>query len=377
MTKANLENDVNKNTVNDVVEAQTTSPSIQPLESNAEGNQEVINEKPGVITDEPQDPEHMHMALLGQSTSLRDAYVPVSDDRGEILGNKELEEKVIKYTDDFLRPQKESPDKRPEDLLAELKTISIEYAKKINISTCISDGAFTKYRIRLGLLFRYQKTLVRKAGLEWIKWFSENYDEKHLRSIQDYMSLAEIPNIIRYAVFGKERLTELRRVFPQKKFKQNEDPVGDFLKKHHILFDPESDNSMDSWRALVDAALTIERIEKLEENEEVELNADPEIIKALVAIGASVDNGMLREMVIVSNSGGNVNEYLRRRYVNGGAEESIIINSRMLEGLPKLVARFKDTVDYLKEHKDLIEKLKRKDIIDLEEQLTELKALIN
>jgi phage anti-repressor protein len=62
-------------------------------------------------------------------------------------------------------------------------------------------------------MFLYQKKLLRKIDPEknWTEWFDETYGSSNLRSAQDYMRMANTPNIIRYAVFGRERLMEILR----------------------------------------------------------------------------------------------------------------------------------------------------------------------
>jgi len=37
------------------------------------------------ITDEPKDPEHLHMKLLGNSAPLKALYLEVSDDTGQFF----------------------------------------------------------------------------------------------------------------------------------------------------------------------------------------------------------------------------------------------------------------------------------------------------
>ena len=72
---------------------------------------------------------------------------------------------------------------------------------------------------------------------QWIDHFAEVYGRKHLRTAQDYMSLANIPNVARYAVYGKERLMEIKRAIKALGL-SSEDPVAVFLDKYSIPFDP-------------------------------------------------------------------------------------------------------------------------------------------
>lgn len=351
--------------------------------------EDVIKDENPEVTDEPQDPEHLHMSLLGESPVLREVYLAVSDDEGAALGDEDLEERVKAIIEEFRNPEEDAPEKSTEERLAELREVSTEYAKQINVAGSIYDGALTKYRIRLGLLFRYQKKLVKETGRDWIEWFAENYDEKHLRSIQDYMGLAELPNIIRYAVFGKERLILIRRRLGKKKgFNGDEDPIGDFLEKHEIRFDPETedagpedDGPIDSWRVDIDAAIAMEKIWKKETKEGISLNPDRELIKQLIGMGTPVNDGMIRDMALLEGHGVDVNDYLQRRYVNGGGDEvpeaRTIENDRKLEGIPKAAARLRDTVEYLKDNTDLIEKLTQEQINNLEAQVRELRSMID
>jgi len=61
------------------------------------------------------------------------------------------------------------------------------------------------------MLLNFQKMLVAEAREDWTDWFSKHYKASYLRSAQDYMALARVPNVIRYAFLGKERLLEIRR----------------------------------------------------------------------------------------------------------------------------------------------------------------------
>ena len=61
------------------------------------------------------------------------------------------------------------------------------------------------------MIFNFQKKLVKKLGLNWLDWFYANYGRSNFRTVNDDMRLAKIPNIIRYAALGKERLLQIVR----------------------------------------------------------------------------------------------------------------------------------------------------------------------
>ena len=120
----------------------------------------------------------------------------------------------------------------------------------------------TKYHIRQGLFFLLLKILVKeRLGLNWVKWFSDNFDKKHLRSAEVYMQIAQVQNSIRYAVFGKERLLQIIRQIDKKDLNK-EDPIGDFLRKNKIDFDPKLETELQQVRDEADIAIEKEKLSK-------------------------------------------------------------------------------------------------------------------
>ena len=154
-------------------------------------------------------------------------------------------------------------------------------------------------------MFLYQKKLLKKIdpAKNWTEWFSETYGSSNLRSAQDYMRLANTPNIIRYAVFGKERLIEILRATPA--FAASDDPIGAFLAKYKFTFDPEKENSMDDWRANIDAAIAMEKIRQVEKKQDIELGLDFGKVKKLVDGNGPVDSKIINDLVIMKEADGN------------------------------------------------------------------------
>ena len=65
-------------------------------------------------------------------------------------------------------------------LVKKIEGLAIYYMKKQNISENKSFGIYTVNQIRQGMLFRFQKILLKKRyGKNWIKWFSDNSDKRH------------------------------------------------------------------------------------------------------------------------------------------------------------------------------------------------------
>jgi hypothetical protein len=329
---------------------------------------------PDDVTMEPQDKEHMHLGLIKDSPSLVEVYLPVSDDAGEQLGDRELEKKVKEYCELYASKKMGAID-NPEDLLHELITLSITYSKKVNQSSAVTLGIDCKHRIRLGMLFNFQKMLVAEAREDWTDWFSKHYKASYLRSAQDYMALARVPNVIRYAFLGKERLLEIKRALPSAN--TEEDPVGAFFKDNNISFDPEREICINDFKQEIDALLALMKIKKVEHDRGIDIHAGEDMIKNLISMGVKVDNGLIHDLVIIKENGGDTNQYLERKFINGGAEDEIIVSAKKVRGFPKIVATLKDTVDYLKEHTELADQIDSSGITTMEEAISELKGLIN
>ena len=117
----------------------------------------------------------------------------------------------------------------------------------------------------MGMLFNFQKTLVKKKlDRNWTEWFAENYDKSLLRSAQSYMKIAEIPNVIRFAVFGIERISQIGRRIEKP---YGEDPIGHFLQENRIEFDSYAETDYQELKITTDIAIARQKLnnEDLEE----------------------------------------------------------------------------------------------------------------
>jgi len=330
---------------------------------------------PEAVTPEPQDPEHMHLGLIQDAPSLIDVYLATSDDAGNLHGAPDLEQEVKDFCERFKNVNKEKIED-PNQILEATKDLSNRYASAINRSIKITAGITTKYLIRLGMIFNIEKAIVRKLNQNWTDWFEENHKIMSLRSAQDYMLLAKIPGIIKYAFLGKERLLEIIRVT---KGSKSEDPVGDYLKDHGVVFDPGCDDPviLKELKTKIDTVIAMIRIASVEQQREIDLDANVDLIHRMIGQGIKVDNSLIRDLVIIKENGGDPNQYLESRYIGDGAEDTIIISTKKLRSIPKLIATLKSTVDYIKENSELASQINPEQIEILENQTSDLKALID
>ena len=336
------------------------------------------NPLPEGVTEEPQNEEHMHLKHIKHSPSLVEVYLSVSDDGGNLLEDIDLEKQVVDFIESYQQTSVESIENL-DSVINESRDLYQRYSIKVNRTDSISSGIVTKYRIRQGMLLNIEKRLTKLKNKQWIDHFAEVYGRKHLRTAQDYMSLANIPHIMRYAVYGKERLMEIKRAIKALGI-SGDDPVAAFLARHNIPFDPEDSENEESLAELklnVDSAIAMTKIKKIEESRPDEFGARPDLIKKLVGLGITIGNGIIKDMVIVKESNGDVNQHLENVYITGGQGNSIVKPTKSVQGFPKLVASFKTTVDYIRENADLAQSIDRTKIEDLERAITELKTLID
>jgi hypothetical protein len=339
--------------------------------------QEQNNSLPEGVTEEPRNDEEMDLGLIKDSSSLIEVYLAVSDDEGELLGDKVLEKEVTDFIEQYQQIKVEEIGNL-DAVLNALRGLYKGYSKKINTADSISSGTITKYLIRQGMLLNIEKRLTKASNKQWIDHFAETYGRKHLRSAQDYMALARIPNIIRYAVYGKERLVEIVRAVKALKL-SGDDTIASFLDKHNIHYNPEDNETEESLAELkieIDAAIAMTKIKKIEEERQYTLGVRVDLIKKLIGLGIRIENGIIGDMVIVKESSGDVNQHLENVYIMGGQGNSLVRPTKKVQGFPKLVASFKTTVDYIRDHADLAERIDSNKIEELERYITDLKSLI-
>jgi len=299
--------------------------------------EEERHELPENVTAEPRNEEEAHLDKFKNDPAMIRTYLRVSDDYGEMLGDKELEAEVIEFCKQYNAVNPKGI-KEPEAALQQLVDLSNRYVKRVNNAENISIGISTKYRIREGMLFNIQKMIVKKVlKRKWVEWFNENYDSSLLRSLQDYMRLARIPGVIKYAVFGKEQLLEINRQIDKP---EGDDPIGDFLANKGIEFDPEAEFDLTELKIQNDIAITREKLDR----EGLEEVADDKV-EALARNRIYLTRGHLRNIKLVKETNGDLVGYVDRIIANGGKTEPVLTAEIKAERFKKIVDRFLDQTD--------------------------------
>jgi hypothetical protein len=338
------------------------------------------NQQPALpenMTEEPQHSEHMHLSLIRNNPSLISVYQVVSDDEGQLINDTGLENEIREFIEAY-------KDKRPDeienidDVLEQLRSLYQRYELRVNRAESISEGTLTKYRIRLGTLFEIEKKLLKATGKEWVEYFAEKYGQKKLRSAQDYMALARIPNIIRYAVFGKERLIEIKRAIKELEI-SDDDPVAAFLRRSSINYNPDeapSDEGLAELKLDIDVSIFLTKLKSVEEDKGIEFNVNEDLLKSAIAGGKKPSNGIIENMTIILKSGGDVNRYLDQVVINGGQENTLVRATHGVQSLPKLVIGLGNLVEHMKIHPQVLTEVKLDTVEALERHTSELKRML-
>jgi hypothetical protein len=334
-------------------------------------------ELPTDVTEEPRNEEEMHLKYIKNSPALVDVYLKVSDDEGQMHGEPDLEAQVKAFIDQY-KDKKVDEIENADSVIEELKRLYGSYSILVNKSEAICNGMVTKYRIRQGMLLNIEKKLLRKDGKQWVDHFNQAYGSRYLRSAQDYMNLAKTPNIIRYAVYGKERLMEIKRAIKELEISAD-DPIAAFLEKYDIPYNPEDSQSEDTMMGLkveIDYAIAITKIKKIERKKELEFELDFDLLKRLIGLRIKVDNGFLEDLLIIKMAGGDVNRHLEDVYISGGKGHQLLEPIKKVTGFPRLVSDIKTTVEYVSQHNDLADRIESSKIDELEQSIAALKELV-
>jgi hypothetical protein len=338
------------------------------IENNQNVNSIDAETLPEGVTPEPQEEEHMHLKHISDSSSLVRAYLPVSDDQGQLLGDLDLEHQVKEFCDRYKDP---SSIEEPDPIIEEAKELVTRYTLRVNFVDNSLRGTITKYRIREGMLFNIMKELLKKRNINWIGWFKENFDQREFRSVSDYMKLARTKNIIRYAVFGKERLLMLLRQLSDEQ-KEQEDPIGAFLEENGIDFNPEQETDDRELRVEADIAINLRKLLK-----EGITEIPRELVEALVRNGREVERSHIEELKRAQQvPDKDVVEYMKTIIDKNGKPEPIMTPGRKAEGFKKTADRFLKAVDIALGDREYVLQFDRGTYDRLKQKVLDLERLI-
>jgi len=353
----------NTETVNQEAEVTETVDIITDMDEPNE------TQLPAGVTEAPRTEEEMHLKHIRQWPDALKVYLQVSDDAGEVLGSKVLEQQVKSFCDQYANPKAEVRD--PAKVLESAKEVATRYTLQINMVESSLTGIITKYRIRQGELFLIMKSLVKATeGPKWIEWFKDNFDGREFRSVQDYMRLAKIPGIIRYAVFGKERLLQILRQLSAAD-KETADPVGAFIERKGIDFRPAEE--VDAQELRIEADIAINH-QKLLEAEIMEITK--EMVEVLVRNGKEVESSHIRELKAAKEADRDIVTRFQEILASDGRVEPVMTPTRKAEGFKKTTDRFLKAMESAIQDAEYLSQVSAETIASLKDKIQHLERLI-
>ena len=333
---------------------------------------------PKNVTAHPRNPEEMDLNYLREWPNAVQVYLKVSNDAGEGLGSKILERQVKEFNSKYADPKAEIKD--PMKVLESAKDLATKYALQINMVESGLAGIITKYRIRQGEIFLIMKELIKKVkGLNWTEYFKANFDPREFRSVQDYMRLAKIPGIIKYAVFGKERLLQILRQLIDKDWEKRQnytgkleiDPVRAFIERNGIDFKPTEEVDVQELRIEADIAINHKKLQA-EGIKEI----TKKMVDALVRNGREVESSHIRELKAAKELGQDVVEKFQEILASDGKIEPLMTPTRKAEKFKKTTDRFLKEMESALEDADYRRQVGAELIANLKEKLQQLEHLI-
>lgn len=316
---------------------------------------------PEGVTPEPRNEEELHLDIFKDNPEGILTYLPVSDDNGEVLGDTELEQQVKTFCRQYSNLAADEI-KDVSKVIEEAKTLATRYTLQTNKAENIFSGTTTKYRIRGGILWNITKTLVKAEGYEWVTWFKKNFGGREFRTVQDYMRLAKIPGIIRYAFLGKERLIQVA-IYLKEFGAETDDPVGGFFKKY-IVFNPEEEIDVQEFKIKTDIAINRQRCIKAGLDE---ITVD--MIESIVRNGKDVESKQVKELQVRKDAGQDIAADFKKIIASDKKLKPFMTPQRQAEWFKNAANRFINVVE------DAIKKPEYRSQLDVA-LITKLKGIV-
>jgi hypothetical protein len=309
-------------------------------------------------------------------SSFADITLSVLNDNGRSIDDVGLEDEVISLTNE-LRDKEITDLEKPAVALSKLRSLYKRYDEKTFRTEKINTGISTRHGILKGMILNTEKKLLRKKGKQWVIHYKETYGGKSLRAAQHWMALAKVPTILEYSSIGKERLTQVLRAVNTLKI-IGDKPIAKFFEKYEVQLNPNSefDETMTDIKLKVDYAVAVAKIKNYEEKMEVNLGVDLELIKRIINEGYSISSQFIKNLFEIKNVNHDVNAHIEIICNGSGNGDDMLPHIKKAESFSKIVEGLKNTVESIRTHRTLADRIKPDNVRELENYVAELKSLI-
>ncbi|OQC18399.1 MAG: hypothetical protein BWX72_00050 [Firmicutes bacterium ADurb.Bin080] len=324
--------------------------------------EDVTNNTESNLTPAEIKPEMIDISSIGDATSINNVTLFVN--KHTLIDNAGIFADITNFLN---TPVPESESDRKSLAVKGIELLK-EFNAKLNIAENGVDAVFTKYSIYRGQILIQLKKLVKKAGQSWQSWSTSQVPFVSERTRIDNMRLAYRQDCYDYYFLGSERLLMLIRATEGYKGK---DKIGDFMRKYGIKFNPDSREQLKQFKQVVDTALNMERLEK------VNVRATPQNVKSLTQYMPVMDNNFLMKSKAIAESGGDVDKYYEKLITNKGKEKSPFEIIKATADFNTSGKRLIQIIDYMMKNENTVETLEEKIVKDLENKISELKKFAN
>ncbi|MBF0227426.1 MAG: hypothetical protein HQK76_18430 [Desulfobacterales bacterium] len=292
------------------------------------------------------------------STSLIEITTLAKEYETEFLVDEALSERI----DNIINNEIEDTDK--EDL-KDYVHIFQDFYKEFTKSDNAIGLNQTLNSIKIGKALHKMKKMTQKLNLKWIGWAQNNLNFINPRTMQMYMQLAQIPNVEQYAALKQDRILHINSVIKDIKAKDDDDPIGTFLKKHDIELGSNDDKPFDDLKNEVDTAVVIEKSEKKG------LSLDRDSVRALIEMSYKFSVSDFIGLKEIQDAGGEPNKSLKKLILNKGKKADVFEKKEKIESFKKVKAKLQLTVEHLLKQQTVTDV----ELKDIEETMTVLQNL--
>ena len=298
------------------------------------------------------------LAMTTDSTSLCEITKIIVEHDGDHFGDSDLLDRLDAYLSGDTKFRSNG-----EKLQAGQELLR-EFFAEHNRAWSGIVGTFTDYAVQIGRVLLVVKNLVKACGLMWEPWAAENLKFMAPRTRQRNMQLAKVRGIDKHLHFGVERLLLLDGAT---KGNDGDDPIGDFLTKYNLGFDPAEEINLDAYKDAVDLALDHERLTN------AGVDVDMESLKKFKADGKKVGASLINTLKIVKKMGNDPNDYLQTPRDD---DDDTIIGQKKAQSFQKIAITLAGTIDWISSHEEFANEVDVSKIDELTTKLAALKALI-
>jgi hypothetical protein len=220
----------------------------------------------------------------------------------------------------------------------------------------------TTWAIHLGKFLLGLKVVVKKADELWEPWAEVNLPMIGKRTREKFMNLAKRTDCHRYDFLGVERLDVLCSATREMFAKKEPDPIGSFMQRHGIVFDPTKEFELEAFKIQVDTAINQDRLTA------GGLEVDPAIVKTLTVSGKPVNKSLVRKLTDIRDNGGSIAQYMTQLARTAGQKEAEQ-EEKHLKDFNHYSNRLIQAIDYVIRNEDQLERINPKSFFHLKRKL--------